>query len=93
MAAPGSSGRGFDQPSRTGSVTCQFPDGPASTSVTATVSDDDGASDNDYQNVTVTVDNVTPTVTAAADQTADEGVSSSIMLGSFTDPGDDSPWT
>ena len=40
----------------------------------------------------MTVANVAPVVTAADDQTADEGTSKSFNLGSFTDLGDDGPW-
>src|SRR4029079_15217880 len=41
----------------------------------------------------VTVSNVAPTVTAPANQTANEGASTSFSLGSFSDPGvNDSPW-
>jgi hypothetical protein len=36
---------------------------------------------------------VNPTVTAAANQAANEGASTSFTLGSFTDPGADSPWS
>ena len=37
--------------------------------------------------------NVAPTVTAPADQTANEGASTSFGLGSFSDPGaNDAPW-
>ena len=42
--------------------------------------------------VAVSVANVAPTVTAPADQTVNEGASTSISLGSFTDPGADNPW-
>src|SRR5207249_11819996 len=41
----------------------------------------------------VTVTNVLPTVTAASDQSSDEGSAKSFDLGSFTDPGvNDNPW-
>ena len=40
----------------------------------------------------ITVANVIPVITAPADQTADEGTSKTFDLGSFTDPGADSPW-
>ena len=43
--------------------------------------------------VVVIDDNVTPAVSAAADQSADEGTSAQIDLGSFTDPGADATWT
>ena len=48
--------------------------------------------DTDNQIVTVTVSNVGPVVTAAADQSSNEGARTSFTLGSFTDPGADSPW-
>jgi hypothetical protein len=38
------------------------------------------------------VANVPPSVTAPADQSSTEGASTSFNLGSFTDPGPDSPW-
>ena len=51
---------------------------------------DDGSTT--YSTV-VTVSNVAPTVTAPANQTANEGASTSFSLGSFSDPGvNDSPW-
>jgi hypothetical protein len=43
---------------------------------------------------TVTVNNVAPNVTAPANQTFTQGISSSVSLGSFSDPGvNDGPWT
>jgi PKD domain len=74
-----------------GSFKCTFPDGPASSevSVSATDSDgDQGAADTQ----TVSVANVPPTVTGADDQAADEGSLVAFDLGSFSDPGADSPW-
>src|SRR5207237_3274642 len=41
----------------------------------------------------VTINNVPPSVTAANNQSSDEGASKSFDLGSFTDPGADNPWT
>ena len=41
----------------------------------------------------VKVSNVNPSVTAPANQTANEGASTSFSLGSFGDPGADSPWS
>src|SRR4029079_5097361 len=50
-------------------------------------------SDIDSESVQVVqVANVAPDVTAPADQSSNEGSSHSFDLGSFTDPGDDSPW-
>jgi PKD repeat protein len=58
--------------------------------VTVTISDDDGGSVSDT--FTVTVNNVTPTLTVAPDQVIDEGSELSITdVGSFTDPGFDNP--
>jgi PKD repeat protein len=77
-----------------GSFTCSFPDGlsPATAStVSVSATDSDGGTGaQDMQSVTVK--NVAPTVTPAADQTATEGSSQSFTLGSFGDPGTDSPW-
>ena len=76
-----------------GSFQCTFPDGPASTSVAVKVTDSDGASDTDSEDVlVVAIANVAPTVTGPADQTANEGASTTFNLGSFTDPGPDGPW-
>src|SRR5262249_33599357 len=58
--------------------------------LTVTVTDKDGASDIGIS--TITVNNVAPVITAAANQTAGEGTAQSFSLGSFTDPGADSPW-
>ena len=73
-----------------GSFQCFFADGDATTNVTATVTDSDGASDTDNQVVVVTISNVAPTVTLAAgnDLSVDEG---SQHTYSFTtsDPGED----
>ena len=77
-----------------GSFDCFFADGPATTNVTATVTDSDGASDTDNQFVTVTVANLAPVVTAAADQSSDEGQDVAFDLGSFSDAGaNDADWT
>jgi hypothetical protein len=76
-----------------GSFDCTFPDGPTTANVKMKVADSDGASGTDSESVQiVAVANVSPTVTAAADQAADEGAAQSFDLGSFIDPGPDSPW-
>ena len=76
-----------------GSFDCSFPDGPDTTSVAIKVADSDGASGTDSESVVVVqVANVNPSVSAPADQAANEGASSSFTLGSFSDPGPDSPW-
>ncbi len=66
-------------------------DGPdESQTVSITATDSDGAS----SSVTfdLTVNNRTPEYTAAADQAADANIEADFNLGSFTDPGADSPW-
>ena len=76
-----------------GSFQCNFPDGPNSSTVAIKVTDSDGASDTASEAVQiVAIANVAPSVTAAADQSSNEGESHSFSLGSFSDPGDDSPW-
>ena len=58
--------------------------------MTVTVTDKDGG----WGSATfkVTVSNVAPTVTAPTDQSSNEGDNASFSLGSFADPGADSPW-
>ena len=76
-----------------GSFDCSFPDGPNSSTVAIKVTDNNGGSDTASEAVQiVAVANVAPSVTAAADQSSNEGASHSFNLGSFSDPGDDSPW-
>ncbi len=60
--------------------------------VTVTVQEDDGTGASDADTFDVVVANVTPVVTAADNQTANEGASTTFALGSFSDPGDDDPW-
>jgi len=73
------------------STSCTFPDGNASKTVRARILDkDDGFTE---YTVAVTVNNVAPVLTGPANQTADEGTAKSFSLGSFTDPGADSPWS
>ena len=71
-----------------GSFQCFFADGPATTNVTATVTDSDGASDTDNQVVVVTVSNVAPTVELSGDDSALEG-STHTYTYTVSDPGDD----
>jgi hypothetical protein len=68
---------------------CTFADNGSYTVSAAIIDKDDG-----YRVYTsdVVVENVDPSVTAAADQSADEGASTEFELGSFMDPGADSPW-
>ncbi len=60
--------------------------------VTVTVQEDDGTGASDADTFDVVVANVAPVVTAADNQTANEGASTTFALGSFSDPGDDDPW-
>ena len=60
--------------------------------VTITVKEDNGTGASGSATFQVTVANVAPDVTAPAAQTADEATSKLFDLGSFTDPGADSPW-
>jgi len=74
------------------SATCLFPDGPDSHPVLARIYDKDNGFT--QYSTTVIVNNVAPTVTAPADQNADEGTSTSFNPGSFSDPGvNDAPWS
>src|SRR5205085_973169 len=60
-------------------------------SVSVSVTDKDGATGS--AGFTATIANVAPSVTAAADQSSDEGENHSFSLGTFSDPGvNDSPW-
>jgi PKD repeat protein len=76
-----------------GSFQCFFPDGPKQAKVTMQVVDEDGLGASDSESVQIVeVANVAPAVTAPADQTANEGASTSFNLGSFSDPGTESAW-
>jgi hypothetical protein len=77
----------FDNLTGAGSFDCTFPDGPATTSVNVTVSDDDADSGSD--SVAVTVNNVVPTIasiTVPLDPVNINDQSSFIVDVSFTDP-------
>ena len=57
------------------------------------VTDSDGASDTDSEDVlVVAIANVAPTVTVRPTRPLDEGENKSFNLSSFTDPGPDEPW-
>ena len=75
-----------------GAKTHTYADGLATRSVTVDLVDEDGTHLNRANAHSVVVANVSPAVTAPANQTADEGTSETFDLGSFTDPGDDGPW-
>ena len=83
------SGTTYGDASATNTAGCTFPDNGMYT-VTGVVIDKDGGATTD--STTVQVNNVPPTMTAAADQSGDEGTATAFDLGSFTDPGADSPW-
>jgi CSLREA domain-containing protein len=59
--------------------------------VNARVTDGNGGEATDHTDVTV--NNVSPGVTAPAAQRTDVGASTNFDLGSFADPGDDGPWS
>src|SRR5205085_4181883 len=70
-----------------GSVECRFPDGPNSSTVSASATDSDGATGNtDSQSVTVA--NVAPTVVLNGAANVDEGSTHTYTF-TVSDPGDD----
>jgi hypothetical protein len=71
------------------STTCTYSDNGSYTVRARIIDKDDGAMED---TTSMIVNNVKPSVTAPADQTASEGTSKSFDLGSFSDPGPDSPW-
>ena len=77
-------------PQASPSADCAFPDDSDHT-VGVSVDDQDGGVTTD--SVVVTVNNVAPEVTAAADDTAVEGIELTLDLASFTDPGLDDTHT
>ena len=76
----------FNATTGAGSFDCSFADGPASPTISVTVSDDDGASDSDT--IGVTVANVKPSIVLSGDATADEGSTHTYSF-YVTDPGTD----
>jgi hypothetical protein len=72
---------------------CRFTNGPASTSVSIPATDDDSPGLTGTGTLAISVQNVNPTVTAPPNQTATQGQSASINVGSFTDPGAESSWS
>jgi hypothetical protein len=80
-----------------GQFQCTFPDGDNFTDVAVKVADDNGgvsvADTEHVEIITVAVANVNPTVTVpTTNQSSNEGASATFTLGSFSDPGPDSPW-
>src|SRR5205085_2840792 len=82
-------GSGYGAYSGTASATCPTSDNGVR-SVKGKIKDKDGGV-SEYT-ASVSVNNVNPAVAAPADQNANEGTSTSFSLGSFGDPGADSPW-
>ena len=74
-------------PQASASTACTFPDGPSTATVGVLVSDGDGGVDTDT--VSVTVDDVSPTIEATAPATIDEGATLTLTLGATHDPGQD----
>src|SRR4029077_20316831 len=76
-----------------GVKTHTYADGPNNYSITVDLVDEDGTYLDRANALSVTVNNVAPTVVAPADQSSNEGTSKSFDLGSFSDPGvNDNPW-
>jgi cytoskeletal protein CcmA (bactofilin family) len=75
----------FEASTGAGAFDCIFPDGPATSTVSVEVTDDDGAVGTDSQDVAI--NNVPPTVEAGQDQTVSEGESVSLSPATFSDPG------
>src|SRR5207237_9095916 len=82
-------GAGYGAFSGTASATCSTTDNGVR-SVKGKIKDKDGGV-SEYT-ASVTVNNVSPVVLGPSDQNANEGSSTSFSLGSFSDPGADSPW-
>src|SRR5439155_12984876 len=83
-------GSGYGAYSTTASATCSPTDNGVR-SVKGKIKDKDGGV-GEYT-ASVTVNNVNPAVAAPADQSSNEGENHSFSLGSFGDPGADSPWS
>src|SRR5205085_2681059 len=83
-------GSGYGAFSGTSSASCPTSDNGSRT-VKGKIRDKDGGVTESTHSVTI--HNVPPSVTAAANQSSGEGSSHSFDLGSFTDPGADNPWT
>ena len=66
-----------------------YADGPSLASITVDLTDEDGTFTNRANPLTVTVDNVPPTIALTGNATVNEGSSYSLTLGAITDPGPD----
>ena len=76
----------FNPATGAGSFDCTFPDGLATSTVSVTVSDSDGAADSDSLDVTVA--NVEPSIELTGSATANEGDTNTYSF-TVTDPGQD----
>src|SRR5205823_5565902 len=74
-----------------GVVTHAYADGPNSYAVTVDLTDEDGTYPNAGNPLSVTVDNVAPTVTLTGAESVAEGAAYSLTVGAYTDPGTDTP--
>src|SRR5207248_3077025 len=83
-------GSGYGAYSGTASATCSTTDNGVR-SVKGKIKDKDGGV-SEYT-ASVAVNNVNPVVLAPSDQSSNEGENHSFSLGSFGDPGADSPWS
>jgi hypothetical protein len=83
-------GAGYGSYGASNSASCPTSDNGLRT-VKGTIKDKDNG-EREYT-ASVNVKNVAPNVAAASDQSADEGQNKSYSLGSFSDPGADSPWS
>jgi hypothetical protein len=79
--------------SMTNRFRCNFLNGPASTSVSISATDDDSPGLTGTGTQSISVQNVNPSVTAPSSQTATQGVAKSFTLGSFSDPGAEASWS
>jgi hypothetical protein len=81
----------FETPGQTATFSAAGRDGPSSQALVLQVCDNHGACATSP--TTVNIANARPAVMPPAGQSADEGTAKSFNLGSFADPGPDSPWT
>ncbi len=75
-----------------GAVTHTYADGPNTYAVSVDLLDEDGTHLDRANPLSVSVANVAPTFSGQTNQSGNEGSLLSINLGSFADPGADSPW-
>jgi uncharacterized protein YodC (DUF2158 family) len=78
--------------STAGAKTHTYADGPNDYNITVDLTDEDGTFTNRANALSVHVNNVAPTITSPSNQSSNEGEYHSFNLGTFSDPGSDSPW-